>query len=80
MRDGKRQKPLTQSVMVLLYIRLIDRLWYPPESLEVPHQPTSKKPELELEQADNTNARQAKNAEAIRKLQQVYHLERRLFV
>lgn len=66
--------------MVLLYIRPIDKPWHPPSSPEVPRQPTSKKLEPELEKADNTNARQAKNVEAIRNIQQVYHLERRLFV
>ena len=59
--------------MVLLYIRLIHKPWHL-------HQPTSKKHEAELNQTDNTNFRQAKNAEAIRKIEQVYHLERRLFV
>lgn len=80
MKEGKRQKVLTQSVMVLLYIRLINKSWHPPELPEVPQQPTSKKSEVELEQVDNTKSRIAKNAEAIRNIQQVYHLERRLFV
>ena len=59
--------------MVLFYIRLIHKPWHQ-------HQPTSNKPEAELKEADDTNFRQTKNAEAIRKIKQVYHLERRLFV
>lgn len=66
--------------MVLLYIRLIDKVRHPPELPELPHQPTSKKSEVELEQADNTKLIVDKNAETIRNIQLVYHLERRLFV
>jgi hypothetical protein len=53
---------------VLLYIRLIDdKSWHSSESHKVPHRLTSKKPEVELEKAGNTNLIQNKNAEAIRK-------------
>ncbi len=67
--------------MVLLYIRLIDdKPWHSSESHKAPHRLTSKKPEVELEKAGNTNLIQNKNAEAIRNIQELYHLERRLFV
>lgn len=66
--------------MILLYIQLINKPWYPPESIEMPYQPTFKKLKLELERADIIDLRIAKNAKAIRKIQQVYYLERRLFV
>ena len=79
-KEGKRQKLLIQSVMMLLYIRLIDKFTDPLELPEVPQQPTYKKSKVELEQADNTKLIVDKNAEAIRNIQQFYHLERRLFV
>lgn len=64
--------------MVLLYIQRINKGWHPPESFELPHQPTSKKPEVDMEKADNTHVIQTKIAESRRNIQQVYHLERRL--
>ncbi|MFE1744760.1 hypothetical protein [Coleofasciculus sp. H7-2] len=66
--------------MVLLYVQQVNKRWHPPESFEVPHQPTSKKPEVEPEQLDNTHLIQTKNAESRRNTQQVYHLERRFFL
>jgi hypothetical protein len=64
--------------MVLLYIQRINKGWHPPESFEMPHQPTSKKPEVDMEKADNTHLIQTKIAESSRNIQQVYYLERRL--
>ena len=64
--------------MISLYIRL--PLWHLPESFDVPHRSTSKNSEVETEAAHTTNFSQDKNTEAIRNIQQVYHLERRLFV
>ena len=66
--------------MVLLYIRPVNKPWYQPESSELPQKPTSNNPELELKKADSTKLKFAKNTEAIRNIQQIYHLERRLFV
>ena len=66
--------------MMLLYIQRIDKGWHLPESFEVQHQPTSQKPEVDTEQADNTHLTQTKTAESRRNTQQVYHLERRLFL
>jgi hypothetical protein len=66
--------------MVLIYIRLINKRWHQPESPEVPPESTSQKPEIDMKQADNTNFRQAKNARYIRNIQEVYYLERRVFL
>ncbi|MEW5860563.1 MAG: hypothetical protein AB1861_24775 [Cyanobacteriota bacterium] len=66
--------------MMLLYIQRINKGWHPPEPFEVQHQSTSQKPEVESEQLDNTHLTQTKNAESRRNTQQVYHLERRLFL
>ena len=64
--------------MVLLYIQRINKGWHPPESFEMQHQPTSKKPEVGIKIADNTHLIQTKIAESRRNIQQVYYLERRL--
>lgn len=66
--------------MVLIYIRLINKRWHQPESHEVPPESTSQKPEVDMKQADNTNFRHAKNARSIRNIQEVYYLERRVFL
>ncbi|MEP0857135.1 hypothetical protein [Trichocoleus sp. DQ-U1] len=66
--------------MVLLFVQRINKGWHPPESFKMPHQPTSKKPEVDMKQADNTHLMKTKNAESRRNIQQVYHLERRLFL
>ncbi|MBD2742322.1 hypothetical protein [Coleofasciculus sp. FACHB-1120] len=65
---------------MLLYIQRINKGWHPPETFEVQHWSTSQKPEVEPEQLDNTHLIQTKNAESRRNTQQVYHLERRLFL
>lgn len=66
--------------MMLLYIRPIKKHRHLPAFSEELPQPTSRKPEVESEQADTTNLRQAKNTESRRNTQQIYYLERRSFV
>lgn len=66
--------------MVLFYVQRINQGWHPPESFKVLHQPASKKPEVDMKQADNTHLMKTKNAESRRNTQQVYYLERRLFL
>ena len=63
---------------MLLYIQRINKGWHLPESFKMPHQPTSKKPEVDMEKADNTYLIQTKIADSSRNIQQVYYLERRL--
>lgn len=65
---------------MLLYIRLIKKHRHLPEPSEELPRSTSRKSEVESEQADTTNLRQTKNAESRRNIQKIYYLERRAFV
>lgn len=64
---------------MLLYIRLLNKPWQMPDSPEVPHKLTSKKPEVESEKTERTNFGRTQITSAIRNVQQVYYLERRWF-
>lgn len=64
---------------MLIYIRLINKPWHLPDLLEVPHQHTSQKTEVELEKTARANLRKTKITSNIRNIQQVYYLERQWF-
>ena len=66
--------------MLLLLIRLSGHRKPRRESNKRPNQPPFRKPERAREQRSSEHINQVKTTEAIRNIQERYHLERRLFL
>lgn len=66
--------------MLLLYTKLFGYKLTPSELEIVPNQPNFNESDADSEQKSFTKVESTKLAEAIRKVKQAYHLERRLFM
>ena len=66
--------------MLLLLIRLSGQRRPRKESNKKPNKPPFQKPEREREKRSSKHINQVKTTEAIRHIEQRYHLERRLFL